>query len=78
MRFATNPMGEFAWAQIEPTEGNFDFKWLDKAVALAAKNHLKVILCTSSATPPVWLVRKYPEVLVRKPDGQMADHELVN
>jgi len=74
MGFEFTHMGEFAWAQIEPTEGNFDFKWLDKAVALAAKNHLKVILCTSSATPPVWLVRKYPEVLVRKPDGQMADH----
>ena len=43
---------EFAWAQLEPEEGKYDFAWLDKAVALAAKYDLKVIMCTSTATPP--------------------------
>ena len=74
MGFEFTHMAEFAWAQMEPTEGNYDFSWLDKAVKLAAKNNLKVIMCTPSATPPVWLVRKYPEVLVQKPDGQLTDH----
>jgi beta-galactosidase len=74
MGFEFTHLAEFAWAQIEPTEGNYDFKWLDKAVELAAINNLKVIMCTPSATPPVWLVRKYPEVLVVKSDGQSADH----
>jgi len=74
MGFEFTHMAEFAWAQMEPTEGQYDFKWLDKAVELAAKHHLKVIMCTSSATPPSWLVRKYPEVLVELPTGQMADH----
>ena len=74
MGFEFTHMAEFAWAQMEPTEGNFDFKWLDKAVELAAKNNLKVIMCTPSATPPVWLVRKYPEVLVETATGQKANH----
>ncbi|MDD4970912.1 MAG: beta-galactosidase [Paludibacter sp.] len=74
MGFEFTHMAEFAWAQMEPTEGMYDFKWLDKAVELAAKHHLKVIMCTSSATPPVWLVRKYPEVLVELPTGQTAEH----
>lgn len=45
-------MGEFAWTFMEPEDGRFDFSWLDKAVALAVKNNLKVILCTPSAAPP--------------------------
>ncbi len=74
MGFEFTHMAEFAWAQMEPSEGKYDFAWLDKAVELAAKNNLKVIMCTPSATPPVWLVRKYPEVLVQKSDGQYTDH----
>jgi len=74
MGFEFTHMAEFAWAQMEPSEGVYDFKWLDKAVELAAKHNLKVIMCTSSATPPVWLVRKYPEVLVELLSGQTAEH----
>lgn len=73
MGFEFTHMAEFAWAQMEPSEGQYDFKWLDKAVELAAKHNLKVIMCTSSATPPVWLVRKYPEVLVEMATGQTAE-----
>ena len=74
MGFEFTHMAEFAWAQMEPAEGVYDFKWLDKAVELAAKHNLKVIMCTSSATPPVWLARKYPEVLVETSTGQTGQH----
>lgn len=57
-------VGEFAWAFMEPEEGKYDFAWLDRVVDLAAKNGLKVILCTPTPTPPVWLVQKHPEVLM--------------
>lgn len=65
---------EFAWAQIEPQEGVYDFAWLDRAVDLADKNGLKVIMCTSTATPPVWLVRKHPDILITNEDGTVKDH----
>ena len=52
----------------------YDFAWLDKAVALAAKYDLKVIMCTSTATPPVWLSRKYPEILIKNENGTVLDH----
>ena len=67
-------MGEFAWAQLEPKEGSYDFKWLDKAVTLADKYHLRCILCTSTATPPIWLTRKYPDILLTNQDGTKLDH----
>lgn len=72
--FEFTHFAEFAWAQLEPEEGRYDFAWLDRAVALAAKYNLKVVMCTSTATPPVWLSRKYPEILLRNEDGTVLDH----
>lgn len=72
--FEFTHFAEFAWAQLEPQEGVYDFAWLDRAVALAAKYDLKVIMCTSTATPPVWLTRKFPEILLKHEDGTVLDH----
>ncbi|MCX6181039.1 MAG: beta-galactosidase [Bacteroidetes bacterium] len=74
MGFEFTHFGEFAWALLEPEEGKFNFEWLDKAIDLAAKNKLKVILCTPSAAPPVWLVQKYPEILMQNDDGKTMQH----
>lgn len=65
---------EFAWAQLEPSEGIYNFEWLDKAVDIADKNGLKVIMCTSTATPPVWLVRKHPDILIEHENGTKMEH----
>ena len=72
--FEFTHFAEFAWAQLEPQEGVYDFSWLDREVALAAKYDLKVVMCTSTATPPVWLSRKYPEILLKSEDGTVQDH----
>lgn len=74
MGFEFTHFGEFAWAQLEPKEGVYNFGWLDHAIELATKYKLKVILCTSTATPPVWLTRKYPEILITNEDGTKLDH----
>ena len=31
-------VSEFAWSRMEPREGQYDFDWLERAVALAAKH----------------------------------------
>jgi beta-galactosidase len=67
-------LAEFAWAQMEPEEGKFRFEWLDQVIALAAKYHLKVVLCTPSATPPVWLGIKYPETYIMNSNYLRAEH----
>lgn len=72
--FEFTHFAEFAWAQLEPEEGKYNFEWLDRAIGLAAKYDLKVILCTSTATPPVWLTRKYPEILIKQENGVTLDH----
>jgi beta-galactosidase len=67
-------MGEFAWAFIEPEDGRFDFDWLDRNVQLSADQGLKVVLCTPSPTPPVWLTQKYPEVCMVDAHGRRMVH----
>ncbi|WP_372652270.1 beta-galactosidase [Draconibacterium sp.] len=74
MGFEFTHFAEFAWAQLEPEEGVYDFAWLDRAVALADKYKLKVVMCTSTATPPVWLVRKHPDILKQHENGTKMDH----
>lgn len=74
MGFEFTHFGEFAWAELEPQEGVYDFKWLDKAVEIAAKYNLKIVMCTSTATPPVWLTRKHPDILCTYEDGAKTDH----
>ena len=72
--FEFTHFGEFAWSFIEPQEGRFDFKWLDEAVELAHRNGIKVIMCTSSPTPPAWLSEKHPEILMVNEDGRTMQH----
>jgi len=66
--------GEFAWAFLEPEKGKYEFAWLDKAIAIAEKNGLKIILCTSTATPPAWLATQHPEILRVMENGQRMAH----
>ena len=67
-------IAEFAWSRMEPSEGNYDLDWLDRAIAAAAKHHIVSVLGTPTATPPAWLTRKYPEILRVEPDGQRVTH----
>jgi beta-galactosidase len=65
---------EFAWSRIEPSEGHFDFAWLDRAIRLAEKHHLAVVLGTPTGGPPAWLTKKYPETLRIDSNGERATH----
>ena len=67
-------LAEFAWAYMEPKEGQYEFGWLDKTIELARRNGLKVVLCTPSATPPAWLSKKHPEILMVRNDGATMQH----
>ena len=62
--FSVVRIGEFAWARMEPADGQFDFVWLDRAIAAAAKHGLRVVLGTPTAAPPVWLTEAHPDVPV--------------
>jgi beta-galactosidase len=67
-------IGEFAWSSMEPSEGHYDYGWLDKAIAMAAQHHICVVLGTPSAAPPAWLTSKYLQTLRVSENGVRAQH----
>jgi beta-galactosidase len=54
-------VGVFSWALLEPSEGTFDFGWLDRVIGLLHDGGIQVDLATPTAAPPAWFLRAYPQ-----------------
>ncbi|WP_269539144.1 beta-galactosidase [Cerasicoccus fimbriatus] len=67
-------IAEFGWACFEPEEGRYETDWLLDAMDLAHANDIECVVCTPTATPPVWLLEKHPEVGYVEPDGYQHKH----
>jgi beta-galactosidase len=67
-------VGEFAWSTMEPAEGRYELDWLERAIRLAEKHHIAVVLGTPTDAPPAWLTRVYPETLRVDATGRVAEH----
>ncbi|HEX5826666.1 MAG TPA: beta-galactosidase [Candidatus Limnocylindrales bacterium] len=67
-------MAEFSWARLEPAPGELDLAWLDRAIDVMAAAGLEVMLGTPSATPPAWLTRAEPEILLVDAEGRRRNH----
>lgn len=52
----------FSWAKLQPSEEEYDFTELDEIVNMLSKEEYYIILATSTAALPAWMVKKYPEV----------------
>lgn len=61
-------LGEFAWARLEPREGEYDFSLFDRVLDLLRRHGLKALMCTPCAAPPAWLCRQY-DIHPLLPDG---------
>lgn len=66
-------VGEFAWGKMEPKEGVFDFAWLEKVVDKLYENGIYTVMCTPTCTPPRWMLDKYDEMRLVKPDLRRSD-----
>ncbi|WBB64805.1 beta-galactosidase [Micromonospora sp. WMMD812] len=62
-------VGIFAWAQVEPRPGEYDFGWFDRVLDHLAEAGIGASLATMTASPPPWLSRRHPEVLPSRADG---------
>ncbi|WP_420013554.1 beta-galactosidase [Tateyamaria sp.] len=62
-------IGEFAWKRMEPSEGNYRWDWLDRAIEVLGAAGLRVVLGTPTATPPAWVVAKHPDMFAVDENG---------
>jgi beta-galactosidase len=67
-------VGEFAWSTMEPAEGRYDLDWLERAIRLAEKHHIAVVIGTPTDAPPAWLTAAHPETLRADAAGRPAEH----
>jgi len=63
-------MGEFAWSTMEPSAGQFNFDWLDRAIEKLAAAGIVSVLGTPTAAPPAWLVEEHPDLLAAGETGR--------
>jgi beta-galactosidase len=62
-------LAEFSWVKTEPEAGHFDFAWLDRALKVLNAHGIKAVLGTPTASPPAWLMAKYPDIAAMDEDG---------
>ena len=67
-------IAEFAWGRLEPTEGVFDFDWLEKSLDVLGRHGISVLMCTPTAAPPAWLITNYPDTALVRHDGVREPH----
>ena len=63
-------IGEFAWSRLEPKPDTFTFEWMDRAIDVLGSAGLKIILGTPTATPPRWMLDRYPDMLAVDEQGR--------
>lgn len=58
----TMAIGVFAWSRLEPSEGQYDFGWMDELVDRFAREKVNLLLATPSGAKPLWMSEKYEEI----------------
>lgn len=66
-------LGIFSWDRLQPTEDTWDFTWLDTIIDKLGSNGISVDLASMTATAPMWLYEKYPQVLPIEADGTVTN-----
>lgn len=64
----------FAWAKIEPREGEYHFEWLDQILDTIWNNGIYVFLATPTTAQPAWMSQKYEDVLPVDIAGRKRTH----
>jgi beta-galactosidase len=62
-------MGESTWSLWEPSDGHFEYEWMDRVVNAMGKAGIKVIMGTPTYSIPTWMYAEHPEILARPLGG---------
>ena len=62
-------LGESTWSLWEPSDGHFEYAWMDRVVDAMGKAGIRVMMGTPTYSIPTWLYHAHPEVLARPLGG---------
>lgn len=63
LKINTVRIGEFAWSSMERYEGQINLSFFKKVIQRLYSQGISTILCTPTATPPIWMTYNHPERL---------------
>lgn len=66
-------VGEFCWSRLQRSNGDYTLDWLKNFLDLFQQYELNVFLCTPTATPPVWMNERFPDLACLTPDGRRGE-----
>jgi Beta-galactosidase len=67
-------IGEFAWVRMEPIEGEIDISFFVQIIKRLYENGIETVMCTPTATPPIWFSHGHPERMYVDANGQTMGH----
>ncbi|MCY8067557.1 beta-galactosidase [Bacillus haynesii] len=67
-------IGEFAWSRMEPEEGRIDVGFFAGVIRKLYDNKIETVMCTPTATPPIWLTHGHPERMHVNEKGETMGH----
>jgi beta-galactosidase len=53
----------FSWAHLQPSEDEYNVRWLEDTVKKLNDKGIKIIMATPTGVPPAWMCKKYPDIL---------------
>ena len=62
-------MGESTWSLWEPSDGHFEYAWMDRVIEAIGNAGIKVIMGTPTYSIPTWMAHAHPEMLARPLGG---------
>ena len=60
----------FSWAKIQPSENEYNFTELDEIVDMISNENYDIVMATSTAALPAWMVKKYPDTMSTDYEGR--------
>ncbi|GEM_PF-3733121 len=64
-------IGRFAWSVVEPKRQDYQLDWLQQAINYFHSRGIDAVLCTPTAVPPIWLVKRHPSLLGQNANGAL-------
>ncbi|RQW63339.1 beta-galactosidase [Vibrio viridaestus] len=65
-------IAESTWSTLEPKEGIFNFHHIDRVLDAMHVAGISVIVGTPTYAIPIWLAKKYPEIMITDPSGHQV------
>jgi beta-galactosidase len=67
-------MGESTWSLWEPSDGHFEYAWMDRVVDAMNGACIKVIVGTPTYSIPTWMAHSHPEIFARPLGGESVGY----